>query len=81
MAKSFHGTIAVRFLRTRPGSALRLMAVCAVSVIVIAGAAWMYDREWNSLREKERNLIMSVVLQPSVDAATAYRTEIGRAHV
>ena len=73
MARAFHFNISLRLIRSHYASALRLFAVSAIAVLIAGGAAWMYDREWTSLREKEQAFIISVVLQPSVDAATAYR--------
>ena len=73
MARSFHWSIGWRSFVSSPFTSIRLALVTAVCVAVAFGAMWFYERSWSALREKESELLISVVLNPMEDAASAYR--------
>lgn len=73
MSRSFHWSIGWRSFVSSPFTSLRLALVTAVCVFVAFGAMWYYERSWSALRDKESELLISVVLNPMEDAASAFR--------
>ncbi len=72
MFRSYHWSIALRQLRNRPSSSLRLLLVIAFCTVLIATTASLWFYLYQQHTEHVDSATISLFLKPEVDAKSAY---------